>query len=84
MLKAIHAQEDRRAAAAKAKTVVTKLTTMKLRKAATLVRESVGQTLLEMLGDPRVRAGVSAETILQRLCGTAGDSHPQDKRPPRR
>ena len=45
MLKAIHAQEDRQAAAAKAKTVATKLTTMKLRKAAALVRDSVTQTL---------------------------------------
>ena len=45
MLKAIHAQEDRQAAAAKAKTVVTKLATLKLRKAATLVRETVAQTL---------------------------------------
>jgi putative transposase len=45
MLKAIHAQEDRQAAAAKAKTVVTKLATLKLRKAAALVRDSVAQTL---------------------------------------
>ena len=45
MLKAIHAQADRKAATLKAKTVVTKLTVMKLRKAATLVRETVNQTL---------------------------------------
>ena len=45
MLKAIHAQEDRKAAALKAKAVVTKLTAPKLREAATLVRETVAQTL---------------------------------------
>ena len=45
MLKAIYAQADRKAATLKAKTVVTKLTVMKLRKAATLVRETVNQTL---------------------------------------
>ena len=45
MLKAIHAQEDRKAAAVKAKAVVAKLTAMKLRKATTLVRETVNQTL---------------------------------------
>ena len=45
MLKAIHAQEDRTAAALKAKAVAAKLTTMKLRKAAALVRDTVTQTL---------------------------------------
>lgn len=45
MLKAIHAQEDRKSAAAKAKTVVAKLTAMKLLKAAALITESVAQTL---------------------------------------
>ena len=45
MLKAIHAQEDRKAATLKARTVATKLTAMKLRQAAALVRESVSQTL---------------------------------------
>ncbi len=45
MLKAIHAQEDRTAAALKAKAVAAKLTTMKLWKAATLVRDTVNQTL---------------------------------------
>jgi putative transposase len=37
MLKAIHAQEDRRAAEVKSQEVVTKLTELKLGKAATLV-----------------------------------------------
>ena len=45
MLKAIHAQEDRTAAALKAKAVAAKRTTMKLRKAAALVRDTVTQTL---------------------------------------
>ena len=45
MLKAIHAQEDRQAAALKAKAVAAKLTAMKLRKAAALVRETATQTL---------------------------------------
>jgi transposase-like protein len=45
MLKAIHAQEDRKSAALKAKTVAAKLTAMKLVKAAALVTETVAQTL---------------------------------------
>ena len=45
MLKAIHAQEDRQAAAEKAQEVVEKLEGMKLSKAASIVREGVGETL---------------------------------------
>jgi transposase-like protein len=45
MLKAIHAQEDRTAAMAKAKEVATKLEKMKLGKAAKLVHDAVGETL---------------------------------------
>jgi putative transposase len=45
MLKAIHAQEDRSAATAKAKEVATKLEKMKLGKAAKLVHDAVGDTL---------------------------------------
>ena len=45
MLKAIHAQEDRQAAALKAKAAAAKLTAMKLRKAAALVRDTATQTL---------------------------------------
>jgi transposase-like protein len=44
MLKAIHAQEDRAAARAKAEAVAEKLEVMKLNKAAKLLRESVGET----------------------------------------
>jgi len=45
MLKAIHAQEDRIEARAKARTVVKKLTQMKLKKAAELVEQGVDETL---------------------------------------
>ncbi len=45
MLKAIHAQEDRTAAKAKAKEVASKLERMKLGKAAKLIQEAVGDTL---------------------------------------
>jgi len=45
MLKAIHAQEDRIEARAKARTVVKKLTQMKLKKAAELVEDGVDETL---------------------------------------
>lgn len=45
MLKAIHAQEDRREAHAKAQTVVKKLVQMKLKKAAELIEGGVVETL---------------------------------------
>ena len=45
MLKAIHAQEDHKAAAAKAKEVVARLRTMKLKSAADLVEQKVAETL---------------------------------------
>src|SRR5262245_21521469 len=45
MLKAIHAQEDRKAAAAKAKEVVARLRAMKLKTAADLVEQKVAETL---------------------------------------
>jgi len=45
MLKAIHAQEDRQAAAAKAKDVVARLRTMKLKSAADLVEQKAAETL---------------------------------------
>jgi len=45
MLKAIHAQEDRKAAQAKAKEVVARLKAMKLKAAAELVERCVGETL---------------------------------------
>jgi putative transposase len=45
MLKAIHAQEDRQAASEKAEQVVAKLESMKLGKAAQIVREGYAETL---------------------------------------
>lgn len=48
MLKAIHAQEDRQAARRKAEDVVAKPETMKLGKAAEIVREGVEETLCYM------------------------------------
>ena len=45
MLKAIHAQEDLEAAKSKAADVVTKLKSMKLKKAAQMVEESIEETL---------------------------------------
>jgi putative transposase len=48
MLKAIHAQEDREAALAKADQVASKLETMKLPRAASFVRESIEETLTYM------------------------------------
>jgi putative transposase len=47
MLKAIHAQEDREAAQAKAADVVTKLRAQRLKKAAELVEDHVGETLTD-------------------------------------
>jgi putative transposase len=48
MLKAIHAQEDKEAALAKAASVAEKLEAMRLPKAAALVREGIGETLAYM------------------------------------
>jgi len=48
LLKAIHAQEDREAALAKAAQVVTKLEAMRLGKAAAVVRAGVAETLAYM------------------------------------
>ena len=45
MLKAIHAQEDRKAAQAKAKEIIAKLRQMKLKNAAELVEKCIGETL---------------------------------------
>jgi transposase-like protein len=52
MLKAIHAQEDREAARAKARDVVAKLREMKLQAAAKKVEDSVDETL-EYMTFPR-------------------------------
>jgi putative transposase len=48
MLKAIHAQEDRASATAKARQVVEKLEGMRLHKAAALIQEGIAETLTYM------------------------------------
>ena len=71
MLKAIHAQEDRAAAEAKARGVVVKLRTAKLRKAAELVEQGVAETL-SYYGFPephwrRIRTNNPLERIIREI-----------------
>jgi putative transposase len=85
MLKAIHAQEDRREALAKAQAVVKKLVQMKLKKAAELLQEGVAETLT-YYGFPRehwrhVKTNNPLERILRevrrrtRVVGAFPDGH---------
>jgi putative transposase len=67
MLKAIHAQEDREAARAKAAQVVEKLTAMKLRRAAELVRDGVGETLSYMAFPREHWLRLRTNNMLERL-----------------
>jgi transposase-like protein len=67
MLKAIHAQEDRPAAEAKAAQVAEKLAAMKLRRAAELVREGVGETLSYMAFPREHRLRLRTNNMLERL-----------------
>ena len=46
MLKAIHAQEDKKEAGRKANSVVRKLQDMKLKRAAEIVRDGIEETLI--------------------------------------
>jgi transposase-like protein len=67
MLKAIHAQEDRQEAEIKAAAVAEKLETMKLGRAAQMVREGAGETLVYM-GFPREhRRCIKTNNPLERL-----------------
>ncbi len=71
MLKAIHAQEDRAEARAKAKTVAKKLRAMKLTKAAEIVSEGVEETL-SYYGFPsehwrRIRTNNPLERIMREI-----------------
>jgi transposase-like protein len=85
MLKAIHAQEDRQAAQAKAADVVTKLRAMKLAKAAGIVEEGVGETLSYMAYPrehwTRIRTNNPLERIMReirrrtRVVGAFPDGH---------
>lgn len=71
MLKAIHAQEDKEAARAKAVLVVEKLRRMKLEKAAELVEKSVEETLSYMVFPyehwTRLRTNNGLERIMKEI-----------------
>lgn len=71
MLKAIHAQEDRQAAEAKAADVVAKLRAMKLVQAATIVEQGVGETLSYMAYPrehwTRIRTNNPLERIMREI-----------------
>lgn len=67
MLKAIHAQEDRDAARAKAEQVAEKLVAMKLRDAAAHVRANVGETLAYMAFPREHWTRLRTNNMLERL-----------------
>jgi transposase-like protein len=67
MLKAIHAQESREAAEAKAADVVTKLRAMKLAKAAELVETSIHETLTFYAYPPQHWLKVKTNNPMERL-----------------
>jgi len=67
MLKAIHAQEDREAARKKAADVVAKLESMRLGKAATAVRDGVGETLSYMSFPPEHWRQIRTNNMLERV-----------------
>lgn len=67
MLKAIHAQEDRAEAEQKAAAVVEKLETMKLGRAAQIVREGVSETLSYMSFPREHRRCIKTNNPLERL-----------------
>jgi putative transposase len=85
MLKAIHAQEDRREAEKKATDVVAKLRAMKLSKAARIVEEGAGETLSYMRFPrehwTRIRTNNPLERIMReirrrtRVVGAFPDGH---------
>jgi len=67
MLKAIHAQEDRKAAEQKAQDVVRKLTELKLKAAAHLVQESIGETFAYYEFPPQHWRRIRTNNPLERL-----------------
>jgi transposase-like protein len=67
MLKAIHAQEDRAAATAKAEAVAAKLDAMRLGKAAKVVRDGVMETLSYMLFPREHWIRIRTNNVLERI-----------------
>jgi transposase-like protein len=67
MLKAIHGQEDREAARAKAEAVATKLETMKLGQAAATVRAGVDETLSYMAFPREHWTRIRTNNMLERI-----------------
>lgn len=67
MLKAIHAQEDREAASAKAEAVVQKLESMRLNKAASVVRNGVQETLSYMAFPREHWIRIRTNNVLERI-----------------
>jgi putative transposase len=67
MLKAIHAQEDRQAAQEKAQAVVEKLETLKLAKAAGIVRAGVAETLSYMAFPREHWRSLRTNNMLERI-----------------
>ena len=67
MLKAIHAQEDREAARAKAEAVATKLEHMKLGQAAAIVRAGVDETLSYMAFPREHWTRIRTNNMLERI-----------------
>ena len=67
MLKAIHAQEDRQAALDKAQAVVEKLETLKLSKAASILRDGVAETLSYMAFPREHWRSLRTNNMLERI-----------------
>jgi len=67
MLKAIHAQEDRQAALEKAQAVIEKLETLKLAKAAGIVRAGVAETLSYMAFPREHWRSLRTNNMLERI-----------------
>jgi putative transposase len=67
MLKAIHAQEDRQAALDKAQAVVEKLETLKLSKAAGILRDGVAETLSYMAFPREHWRSLRTNNMLERI-----------------
>jgi transposase-like protein len=67
MLKAIHAQEDRAAAQAKADQIVEKLQSLKLGQAADTVRDGIGETLTYMSFPREHWTRIRTNNVLERI-----------------